>query len=691
MTIQGKQPPSSSSRELVQKDEEQGHDNPPILSSPLTSSSLSSTTNKNSVFGLSFIGTLVISCISCVVIAYFASSKSLAGAKPYEESSSHAFSSRHLQNMVQTKTNHGGNLLKREDDTSKSVFTKLCSRDKSIQINQFCINGETEFSLEDFGEHTLRLNGMNYWPSSGYERLREGECHDIPGPKWDVEAFTNLIVGTEEHDPFFFFKNRNDNTFAELSVSEWYSTSCDPYEVRVARDFENANRHKVCTDAMLANANNITSISESVSSCSDWTDPADSYIWYIRVEPQFIIDPSTTPSAAPSEKPSGTPSSKPSIIPSSKPSTMPSSKPSRSPSSKPSRMPSSLPTNMPSLKPSSKPSSMPTSMPSSKPSVMPSSTPSAMPTATPSSMPTSSPTSMSSSKPSSMSSSKPSSKLSYTSVALNKPTSQSSTYGDGVCSRAVDGDTNGNWKHGSVTHTKTSTNPYWQVDLQDMYAIDTIKVYNREDCCASRLADFTVTILREDIVEWSTLVTGNAPYLSTISVPSIIGSVVRISLSGENLVLSLAEVEVFGTVAPRSIIFRNAANNNLCLDVYRNQYFNGNKVWLYTCNNTAAQKWKVNSKGEITIGDNYEFCLSGGTGGLYTPSFIWKCNDVESHIWKELGSIGSTGRITSQKYNKSIGVGNGCGGVASQRIVELQGHMNSGMCRMQQEWKLEAW
>jgi len=224
-----------------------------------------------------------------------------------------------------------------------------------------------------------------------------------------------------------------------------------------------------------------------------------------------------------------------------------------------------------------------------------------------------------------------------------------------------------------------------------MYAIDTIKVYNREDCCASRLADFTVTILREDIVEWSTLVTGNAPYLSTISVPSIIGSVVRISLSGENLVLSLAEVEVFGTVAPRSIIFRNAANNNLCLDVYRNQYFNGNKVWLYTCNNTAAQKWKVNSKGEITIGDNYEFCLSGGTGGLYTPSFIWKCNDVESHIWKELGSIGSTGRITSQKYNKSIGVGNGCGGVASQRKVELQGYMSSGMCSMQQKWKLEEW
>ena len=133
-------------------------------------------------------------------------------------------------------------------------------------------------------------------------------------------------------------------------------------------------------------------------------------------------------------------------------------------------------------------------------------------------------------------------------IARNKPTFQSSTRHGGVSSRAVDGNTNGKYSNGSVTHTRGSTDPYWEVDLEDIYTIDTIKVYNRRDCCTDRLADFTVTIYTMNGVQvWSKLVSGNAPYLSTISVPSISGSVVRISLSGANRILSLAEVEVFGS------------------------------------------------------------------------------------------------------------------------------------------------
>mmetsp|Transcript_6002 Transcript_6002/g.6550 ORF Transcript_6002/g.6550 Transcript_6002/m.6550 type:complete len:321 (-) Transcript_6002:274-1236(-) len=143
--------------------------------------------------------------------------------------------------------------------------------------------------------------------------------------------------------------------------------------------------------------------------------------------------------------------------------------------------------------------------------------------------------------------------------------------------------------------------------------------------------------------------------------------------------------------APHSIIFRNALDNNLCLDVDQSQYVNGTKVRLYTCNNSTAQKWKVNSKREITIGNNYEYCLSGGTGGVYTDSFIWKCNDEESHIWMQLGNIGSTGRIKNQLYKKNIGVKTGCDGVASGRTVELQNDLIRGDCYIQQQWKLEAW
>jgi hypothetical protein len=131
-------------------------------------------------------------------------------------------------------------------------------------------------------------------------------------------------------------------------------------------------------------------------------------------------------------------------------------------------------------------------------------------------------------------------------ISLSKPTTQSTTSHGGVSSRAVDGNTDGSWKRGSVTHTRESTDPYWEVNLEDIYTIDTIKVYNRIDCCTTRLTDFTVTIYNTNGVQvWSKLVPGNAPYLSTISVPSIEGSIVRISLSGASRTLSLAQVEVF--------------------------------------------------------------------------------------------------------------------------------------------------
>ena len=73
-----------------------------------------------------------------------------------------------------------------------------------------------------------------------------------------------------------------------------------------------------------------------------------------------------------------------------------------------------------------------------------------------------------------------------TNVALSKPTAQSSTGYGGSSSRAVDGNTDGNWNRGSVTHTNHESNPYWQVDLEEIYKIDTIVVYNRNDCCSIR-------------------------------------------------------------------------------------------------------------------------------------------------------------------------------------------------------------
>ena len=80
-------------------------------------------------------------------------------------------------------------------------------------------------------------------------------------------------------------------------------------------------------------------------------------------------------------------------------------------------------------------------------------------------------------------------------IAKGKKTSQSSTlYGAGS-ERAVDGNTNRSWHGGSVTHTQcTNDKPWWEVDLEALYLIDEIKVFNRGDCCSSRLNNFYVMI-----------------------------------------------------------------------------------------------------------------------------------------------------------------------------------------------------
>ena len=51
-------------------------------------------------------------------------------------------------------------------------------------------------------------------------------------------------------------------------------------------------------------------------------------------------------------------------------------------------------------------------------------------------------------------------------LALNKPTSQSTTTNEGVSSRAVDGNYVSDWNGGSCTHTQFGKNQWWRVDLQ---------------------------------------------------------------------------------------------------------------------------------------------------------------------------------------------------------------------------------
>lgn len=145
-------------------------------------------------------------------------------------------------------------------------------------------------------------------------------------------------------------------------------------------------------------------------------------------------------------------------------------------------------------------------------------------------------------------------------LAQGKPATQSSTEYGGVASRAVDGNTSGNWNDGSVTHTATEGAPWWQVDLGSVQQLGDIKVWNRTDCCGSVLTNFYVFVSDNpfapgSVAEQAGVTTYNVEGQAgtpTVVAANRTGRYVRVQL-GVYERLSLAEVQVFGAAAVQKL------------------------------------------------------------------------------------------------------------------------------------------
>ena len=141
-------------------------------------------------------------------------------------------------------------------------------------------------------------------------------------------------------------------------------------------------------------------------------------------------------------------------------------------------------------------------------------------------------------------------------LALHKNASQSSNYTSilGLPNAAVDGNTDGRWTSKSVTHTNGNgtKNPWWTVDLGQVYDISEVQIWNRTDCCKNRLNNMKILIKntpRSD--SWRRYVPSNHKYRQGERYPlSFKGNAkaryVMIQLENPRGILSLAEVKVLG-------------------------------------------------------------------------------------------------------------------------------------------------
>ncbi|HZJ63675.1 MAG TPA: discoidin domain-containing protein [Kofleriaceae bacterium] len=86
--------------------------------------------------------------------------------------------------------------------------------------------------------------------------------------------------------------------------------------------------------------------------------------------------------------------------------------------------------------------------------------------------------------------------------ALNQPAFQWPDIGLASAQNAVDGRTDGQWLDGSVTHTDQATGPWWWVDLGSVRHIREIRLFNRTDCCSSRLSHYQVHVSADSTDGW---------------------------------------------------------------------------------------------------------------------------------------------------------------------------------------------
>lgn len=139
--------------------------------------------------------------------------------------------------------------------------------------------------------------------------------------------------------------------------------------------------------------------------------------------------------------------------------------------------------------------------------------------------------------------------------------SQSSTAGSRTADHAIDGNVVG-WEAAfgvnPYAHTSDEPNSWWQVALADRSNIENIILYNRGDCCGTRLGNFRVSIELDGIEVWGENFfegAGSVGELLRIDLDDkVMGDLVRIRLLGLNNdgngVLQLSEVQVWGTTVP---------------------------------------------------------------------------------------------------------------------------------------------
>lgn len=263
-------------------------------------------------------------------------------------------------------------------------------------------------------------------------------------------------------------------------------------------------------------------------------------------------------------------------------------------------------------------------------------------------------------------------------LAQGKTATQSTTHETGAASRAVDGNTDGVYTSQSTTHTAVGgSNPWWMVDLGAVVPVGDIEIWNRTDCCGSRLDNLTIEVLdASSTVVWTATQAAAPAPTSTLSAAGVQGRYVRVRLTGTDKILSLAEVKVF---AAANAALTGAASQSSTYSqsgspvASRAVDGNTNGVWasgsLSSTEFEANPWWKVNfaqtkTVGSIVVWNRTDCCgdrLAGftlevlnGSGGVVWTTTIPAAPNPSIVVHPPTGTQGQQVRLSLAGTNKTL-------------------------------------
>ncbi|XP_033017794.1 uncharacterized protein LOC117053767 isoform X2 [Lacerta agilis] len=287
----------------------------------------------------------------------------------------------------------------------------------------------------------------------------------------------------------------------------------------------------------------------------------------------------------------------------------------------------------------------------------------------------------------------------YTTVynaALEGKAFQSSIYDRlGSAEHANDGSTSANYLRGHCTHTQQEANPWWTVDLREIFDVSSVVITNRGDCCAERIKGAEIRVGDSDEEggirnpRCATITSLGLGETKKYDCEGKMGRYVTITIPGEAKYLTLCEVQVFGhrraptvpNVALKGEASQSSTYNRLGVAKNAIDGSTSTNFMRRSCTHTDREPnpwWAVDLKGEYDVSSisitNREDCCADRLDGAEIR--IGNSFENGGSANPRCATITSLGAGETRNYN--------CGGFKGQYVtLTIPGTQYLTLCEVQ--------